>query len=94
MVAIDQTHEPGSTTVRRQEVDAPSRVQVFSRNSSGRWGNTFEFEETLGKLNNQADTVFGGVEAAADVEPSGNQNAIQDILYGIENLRKRPGAEE
>jgi tRNA (guanine-N(7)-)-methyltransferase subunit TRM82 len=113
IVSLDQIHEPGSTTLRRQGgvscyslthptvkltklQDVPHRLQVFSPDSSGVWSANSELDKVFASLDRQVqeDTPLGAQTEVADVLSSGTQNAIQDILYGIENLRKRAGPED
>ncbi|KAF2806880.1 tRNA methyltransferas-like protein [Mytilinidion resinicola] len=96
VVSIDQTRAPGSATMLRQKDDVPSRMQAFSLGSSGGWNLTSMLDVTLERLNSQAqaDALLGREAEVVNPETPGKQSPVQDILYGIENLRKRAGAED
>ncbi|ORY14580.1 guanine-N(7)--methyltransferase subunit TRM82 [Clohesyomyces aquaticus] len=103
VVSVDNLHKPGSTTeVREQE--GPFRLQYFSYQ-----GDHWEADTVVGgKLNwfssrALADTasVANGQDAGSDMtvetekaRRAADEKAVRDILYGIANLRKRPGTED
>ncbi|KAF1969035.1 guanine-N(7)--methyltransferase subunit TRM82 [Bimuria novae-zelandiae CBS 107.79] len=90
VISIDHVHEPGSTSVVRTEPLA-SRLQYLSR-QSGEWRE----DKTLSKaLEGFSRAVQGDAGIDAECSSSkGDDKALRDMLYGVENLRKRPGAEE
>ncbi|KAH7379315.1 guanine-N(7)--methyltransferase subunit TRM82 [Phaeosphaeria sp. MPI-PUGE-AT-0046c] len=88
VVSVDNVHQPGSTTARRVETDAP-RLQYFSRQASGLW---CEDTETIGSLGSFAEQ--GSEVAIGSSDGSADNKAVRDILYHVENLRKRPGGED
>ncbi|KAJ4344906.1 tRNA (guanine-N(7)-)-methyltransferase non-catalytic subunit trm82 [Ascochyta clinopodiicola] len=98
VVSIDHVHKPGSTTEVREERDA-SRLQCFSTEGDGHWQ---EDSHTLEALRSFHDQVFdvdvgasgGDVADASSGLGSTDDKALRDMLYNVENLRKRPGAED
>ncbi|KAF2855407.1 tRNA methyltransferas-like protein [Plenodomus tracheiphilus IPT5] len=86
VVSTDNVQKPGSTTEPR--ADKVSRLQYLSRAESGRWQENTEASVSLRSFEQAQGT-------ATKVEPSSTESkAIQSMLYGVENLRKRPGSEE
>ncbi|KAI4701594.1 hypothetical protein J4E81_003334 [Alternaria sp. BMP 2799] len=79
-VSIDNTQKPGSTTEVRD--DKAPRLQYFARQQDGTWHADAELAETLKSFEQ------GGDDRLAD------DKAVRDVLYNVENLRKRPGAED
>jgi tRNA (guanine-N(7)-)-methyltransferase subunit TRM82 len=82
-------------------------VQSFSSQSDGQWTED-PITSILGLFNMQARSDIGpegaiGGDVATDSSAAGNGNgglgsaddkALRDMLYNVENLRKRPGAED
>ncbi|KAF2132942.1 hypothetical protein P153DRAFT_373589 [Dothidotthia symphoricarpi CBS 119687] len=85
-VAIDHVHKPGSTVLVRDDQNAP-RLQCFS-NTDGRWQEDVTTEEAVGWFGSQ-----GQEDSRAGPELI-DEKALRDMLYNVENLRKRPGAED
>jgi tRNA (guanine-N(7)-)-methyltransferase subunit TRM82 len=102
IVSIDNVHKAGSTSELRDNtvstlliLDAPdtnelaqdaSRLQYFSKQANGQ----FKEDANIGKLLKSfalAGSDSPGLASADD-------KAVRDILYHVENLRKRPGAED
>ncbi|CAI9625604.1 unnamed protein product [Alternaria burnsii] len=79
-VSIDSVQKPGSTTEVRE--DKVPRLQCLARQQAGGWHEDPELANTL-KIFEQ-----GGDKLLAD------DKAVRDMLYNVENLRKRPGAED
>ncbi|KAI4661583.1 uncharacterized protein J4E78_004372 [Alternaria triticimaculans] len=79
-VSIDNIQKPGSTTEVRE--DTAPRLQYFARQHDGTWHADAELAETLKSFDQ------GGNDRLAD------DKAVRDMLYNVENLRKRPGAED
>ncbi|KAI4648837.1 uncharacterized protein J4E79_009909 [Alternaria viburni] len=79
-VSIDNIQKPGSTTEVRE--DTVPRLQYFARQQDGTWHADAELAETLKSFDQ------GGDDRLAD------DKAVRDMLYNVENLRKRPGAED
>ncbi|KAI4918983.1 tRNA (guanine-N(7)-)-methyltransferase non-catalytic subunit trm82 [Alternaria infectoria] len=79
-VSIDNIQKPGSTTEVRE--DTAPRLQYFARQQDGTWHADAELAETLKSFEQ------GGDDRLAD------DKAVRDMLYNVENLRKRPGAED
>ncbi|KAI4673265.1 uncharacterized protein J4E88_008877 [Alternaria novae-zelandiae] len=79
-VSIDNIQKPGSTTEVRE--DTAPRLQYFARQQDGTWHADAELAETLKSFDQ------GGDDRLAD------DKAVRDMLYNVENLRKRPGAED
>ncbi|KAI8940230.1 tRNA (guanine-N(7)-)-methyltransferase non-catalytic subunit trm82, variant 2 [Plenodomus lindquistii] len=86
VVSIDNIHKPGSTTEPR--ADKVSRVQYLSRGRNGLWQEDAEASVPLASFE-QADGAATGAERSTT-----EAKAIQSMLYGVENLRKRPGSED
>jgi tRNA (guanine-N(7)-)-methyltransferase subunit TRM82 len=107
VVSIDNVHKAGSTTEVRTSQSNTPRVQSFSSQSDGQWTED-PITSILGLFNMQARSDIGpegaiGGDVATDSSAAGNGNgglgsaddkALRDMLYNVENLRKRPGAED
>ncbi|KAF1836656.1 guanine-N(7)--methyltransferase subunit TRM82 [Decorospora gaudefroyi] len=85
VVSIDNIHKPGSTTEARE--DKVSRLQIFSQQQDGQWQEDASMEDALKSFADQG--LDEQVERASD-----DGKAVRDMLYNMENLRKRPGAED
>lgn len=83
VVSVDSLHIRGSTTETRKDEVFP-RLQFFSYQQSGQWQ-----EDEAGEQKFQWFSRDAGRG-----EQSSDEKAIRDILYGAENLRKRPGQDE
>ncbi|KAH9879218.1 tRNA (guanine-N(7)-)-methyltransferase non-catalytic subunit trm82 [Plenodomus biglobosus] len=87
VVSIDNVQKPGSTTDPRD--DKVSRLQYFAKESDGGWRENAEASVSLASF----EQAHG--DATTKVAHSSTETkAIQSMLYGVENLRKRPGFEE
>lgn len=82
--------------------DTP-RLQCFSKREDGKWHEDAAFEEMLGSFAKEGSTLDAADESdgAKDSELSDKPDpkstadkAVRDILYSVENLRKRPGSED
>ncbi|KAH7399259.1 tRNA methyltransferase-like protein [Pyrenochaeta sp. MPI-SDFR-AT-0127] len=85
-VAIDNVHKAGSTTAVRDD-EGVSRMQCFSKLGSGEWREDASAHGTLAWFESQGRGNGAG-------QGSADEKAVRDILYNVENLRKRPGAED
>lgn len=63
--------------------DGP-RLQYFSKQADGEW------REDAGMGALVSSFALGGMDGLATAD----DKAVRDILYHVENLRKRPGAED
>ncbi|KAJ4345790.1 tRNA (guanine-N(7)-)-methyltransferase non-catalytic subunit trm82 [Didymosphaeria variabile] len=95
-VSIDHVHKPGSTQEVRQE-PGTSRLQYLCRNNSGEWEHDRTLAEALEGFgqtvpDEEQDLSTAGEEIRGTADDKAK--ALRDLLYGIENLRKRPGAED
>ncbi|KAH7077021.1 guanine-N(7)--methyltransferase subunit TRM82 [Paraphoma chrysanthemicola] len=91
VVSIDNIHKPGSTTELRSDGNAP-RLQYFSKLDDGSWQEDSSLNQVLADFAERGhalDVEAGNGSAAA---PEGK--TLRDILYSVEKLRKRPGAED
>lgn len=95
VVSVDNVHEPGSTSSLRQGGRSP-RLQMFKINSSETWEpysgidkdlEWFSYEAPMGR----AADGEAGEPGYVIVE---DEKMMRDLLYGVENLRKRAGADE
>lgn len=101
VVSVDNVHEPGSTSSRRQG-DRPSRLQLFKINSSERWESYSGMTETLQWFSCEApggraaggEATAPGQVTVEDMSAGAGEKVMRDLLYGVENLRKRAGADE
>ncbi|KAF2751011.1 guanine-N(7)--methyltransferase subunit TRM82 [Sporormia fimetaria CBS 119925] len=82
IVSVDNAHMPGSTTEIRKDESAV-RLHFFSPQSDGQW------TQAAGAV----QQAFEGLGGSAD-KPTTNAKALHNILYGVENLRKRPGSDD
>ncbi|KZM18532.1 tRNA (guanine-N(7)-)-methyltransferase non-catalytic subunit trm82 [Ascochyta rabiei] len=95
VVSIDHVYKSGSTKEVREDRDV-SRLHCFSTQGNGDWQ---EDSHTLEALRSFHDQVFD-VEVGASGGDfssglgSADDKALRDMLYNVENLRKRPGAED
>ena len=82
-----------------------SRLQCFSTETDGKWQEDSHTSEALKSFHKQAFDVEDGAtggDVATDSSAAGNgkglgsadDKALRDMLYNVENLRKRPGAED
>lgn len=104
VVSVDHIHKAGSTNEKREDpvsrlpacklhpvsnTNKVPRLQYFSLQSNGTWqedsglAKTFEAVERSGNPGNSNGDV-----------PSGDDQSVRGMLYNMENLRKRPGAED
>ncbi|KAF2201772.1 tRNA methyltransferas-like protein [Delitschia confertaspora ATCC 74209] len=83
IVSVDNVHKPASTTELRDEEHA-SRLQYFSYSQAGGWSSQAGYHKQ------ESDSEVG-MEGA---RKGGDEKAARDILYNVEVLRKRPGAED
>ncbi|KAF2025810.1 guanine-N(7)--methyltransferase subunit TRM82 [Setomelanomma holmii] len=99
VVSIDNIHKAGSTTLVRKDKIA-ARLQYFSKQTDGQW----QEDEIVGKvfvgfagqgslMDDEATNGDTPIGNGAD-QASSEKKSARDILYSVENLRKRPGAEE
>jgi tRNA (guanine-N(7)-)-methyltransferase subunit TRM82 len=102
VVSVDNVHVPGSTReLRKDEVSSfcktmssikltqclqsSARLQYLLHQEDGTWT-----DETP-----PADPFqWFSQSAGKDSKTSADGKALRDVLYGIENLRKRPGSED
>ncbi|KAF2118508.1 tRNA methyltransferas-like protein [Lophiotrema nucula] len=84
VVSVDNIHKPGSTTEIRED-EGTSRLQYFAH-LDGRWEDDTKFEDKLEWFSRQAPNDARNAH--------GDEKAVRDTLYIVENLRKRPGAED
>ena len=78
------------------------RLQCFSSKENGKWQEDSRTAEMLKSFHDQVFDVEAGAgrgdgSATGDGKAglgSADDKALRDMLYSVENLRKRPGAEE
>ena len=76
------------------------RLQCFSSQENGKWQEDSHTSEALKSFHEQVFDVeaTGGAGSAASNEKGGlgsaDDKALRDMLYSVENLMKRPGAED
>lgn len=84
--SLDNCHTAFSTTALACEAEQISRPMLgyLSFNSSGHW-------ERIGDLENPIACIEQSAKTQEPVKDSGRENErlFRDLLYGIENLRKR-----
>ncbi|KAH4018298.1 tRNA methyltransferase non-catalytic subunit TRM82 [Parastagonospora nodorum] len=85
IVSIDNVHKAGSTSELRENADG-ARLQYFSKQVDGAWREDAEMGALVSSF------VLGGTDGP-DLTTA-DDKAVRDILYHVENLRKRPGAED
>jgi hypothetical protein len=107
VVSIDTVHRPGSVkTLRPEEIPALEMFETFelSSNQSDANGSTGRGEannelrwdrSSLAMLLNDAASVTERVEISAEAPPQsrGTYSTLGEMLYGLENLRKKRGQE-
>jgi tRNA (guanine-N(7)-)-methyltransferase subunit TRM82 len=101
VVSMDNMHKPGSTTEMRDDkvsslpsIEASfvfnptkvSRLQYFSVAQDGQWREDAAMREAF--------EDFEGVDTIGANSNLPDEKAVRDMLYHVENLRKRPGAED
>jgi tRNA (guanine-N(7)-)-methyltransferase subunit TRM82 len=101
VVSIDNMHKPGSTTEMRDDkvsnvssIEASAvlnttkvpRLQYFSVAQDGQWREDSATREAFEE--------FEGVNTIGANCNLPDEKAVRDMLYHVENLRKRPGAED
>lgn len=102
IVSIDNVHKPGSTTEKREDQVSGllayiceslltwkkvPKLQCFSFQPEGLWQEDTELAKELESFERSGNTANSSVQGADD-------DGVRSILYNIENLRKRPGAED
>lgn len=102
VVSIDNVHKPGSTTEKREDQVSSlftymreslltqkkvPKLQCFSLQPEGLWQEDVELAKGLETFERSGNTANSRVQGADD-------DAVRTILYNVENLRKRPGAED
>jgi tRNA (guanine-N(7)-)-methyltransferase subunit TRM82 len=110
IVSVDNVHKPGSTTeVRNHKVSVhsdnvimcantvqqdASRLQYFSRSTGEQWHEDANLQGTFGAFAEGGSKLVsrGGEDTTGPA--SKNDKTLRDILYNVENLRKRPGTED
>ncbi|KAF2270584.1 guanine-N(7)--methyltransferase subunit TRM82 [Lojkania enalia] len=100
VVAVDHMHKPWFTTERRAD-EGRGRLQCFECRD-GRWGQDRKLESELEWFSRRAPDTDGerrdaGPALLADDSVRARQKdekAFRDVLYGVEKLRKRSGADE
>jgi tRNA (guanine-N(7)-)-methyltransferase subunit TRM82 len=70
-----------------------SRLQYFSKQADGGWHEDSNMKEALKSFAIQGSTLDVDHGDGAGLA-SADDKAVRDILYHVENLRKRPGAED
>ncbi|EUC48771.1 hypothetical protein COCMIDRAFT_33844 [Bipolaris oryzae ATCC 44560] len=85
VVSIDNVNKPGSTTEKRE--DHVPKLQCFSLQPGGLWQEDAELAKVLESFERSGNTANSSIQGADD-------DGVRGILYNIENLRKRPGAED
>ncbi|KAF2468149.1 tRNA methyltransferas-like protein [Lindgomyces ingoldianus] len=103
VVSVDNLHKPGSTTETREH-EGPFRLQYFSY-QDGEWREDRTFERKLEWFSSRALVEKASSAAGQDARSDStgetararlavDEKAVRDMLYGMENLRKRPGSED
>ncbi|KAF2681858.1 hypothetical protein K458DRAFT_371103 [Lentithecium fluviatile CBS 122367] len=97
VVSVDHMHKPGSTTEIRLN-HGTSRLQYYAYQQDGQWSEDSSLADALewfngeaGHADNRAGVSSGGASGAPLTV---DEKALRDMLYGVENLRKRPGSDD
>ncbi|PVI03733.1 tRNA methyltransferas-like protein [Periconia macrospinosa] len=93
VVSIDHVHKPGSITEMREDQQETSRLQFFSMGQDGKWVEDEKLEPTLEWFSRYAEGAGGPDTDTGDLAREKCGKEVQNVVYGVENLRKRPGAE-
>ncbi|KAJ9648411.1 tRNA (guanine-N(7)-)-methyltransferase non-catalytic subunit trm82 [Coniosporium tulheliwenetii] len=88
IVSIDNCHESGSISVARQDQTTTPRLQAFEYASSEKDPLNFSW-----RPDERLDGYLQKANSQPTAEPVPDPKALADLLYGIENLRKRGGEE-
>jgi tRNA (guanine-N(7)-)-methyltransferase subunit TRM82 len=67
-----------------------ARLQCFSPEADGQWFPDHNMGGVLKWFSLRVDDA----DSAASDSNANNAKSVKDILYGIENLRKRPGGDD
>jgi tRNA (guanine-N(7)-)-methyltransferase subunit TRM82 len=90
-------HFPRLAALRRSEANTQhqggARLQCFSR-QGGKWRNDSSTEEAMKPFVEEGSRVGPSASSGPGPMGSGDDKAVRDIIYHVENLRKRPGAED
>jgi tRNA (guanine-N(7)-)-methyltransferase subunit TRM82 len=76
------------------------RLQCFSKQADGRWQEDADMERVLASLAERGSWIDIGAADGDAATRNGagpglpENKAARDVLYSVENLRKRPGAED
>ncbi|EDU50550.1 tRNA (guanine-N7-)-methyltransferase subunit Trm82 [Pyrenophora tritici-repentis Pt-1C-BFP] len=84
IISIDNIHKAGSTTEVRD--DKVPRLQYFSRQADGEWVEDAHIATALSGFAHGKEADSNGLDAGESV--------VRSMLYNVENLRKRPGADD
>ncbi|KAE8832793.1 hypothetical protein HRS9122_08506 [Pyrenophora teres f. teres] len=84
IISIDNIHKAGSTTEVRN--DKVPRLQYFSRQADGEWIEDAHMATALSGFAHGREADSNGLDAG--------ESAVRSMLYNVENLRKRPGADD
>jgi tRNA (guanine-N(7)-)-methyltransferase subunit TRM82 len=66
-----------------------SRLQFVAKEADAQWRKNVKMGEALSFF-----TEAGGLDPDGPGSGAGDDKAVRDMLYHVENLRKRPGAED
>ncbi|KAF2278208.1 guanine-N(7)--methyltransferase subunit TRM82 [Westerdykella ornata] len=91
VVSVDNVHVRVSTTERR-EAEATSRLEYFSYRPGGQWEQDAETGRAFERISQSGG--HADKEASLMTSTTGSEKALGAILYGIENLRKRPDSDD
>lgn len=92
-------HHINSTPICLTTVQEVHRLQCFSSQENGKWQEDSHTSEALKSFHEQVFDVEAGAtsgdgSATGKGLGSADDKALRDMLYSVENLRKRPGAED
>ncbi|OAL55663.1 hypothetical protein IQ07DRAFT_529398 [Pyrenochaeta sp. DS3sAY3a] len=99
VVSVDNMHKPNSTTEVRVDNDVP-RLQCLTSAQGAQWQEDLKAQDALQWFTQQGhvERRGGGETASGNGSGSGLGSAAdkagRDMLYHVENLRKRPGADD
>lgn len=84
LVSVDTVHEPASTIITRKAIVTLPRIQCFDLAASA--------DKAIGSatsLESLADTMNDGQDGLELTNDPAALKSLRELLYGIENLRKR-----
>jgi tRNA (guanine-N(7)-)-methyltransferase subunit TRM82 len=73
-----------------EQLQGASRLQYCAKQANGQWCETVSMKDALRLFAKEGSKINVGPSSGGMAE----NKTVRDVLYHVENLRKRPGAED